>query len=349
MKLSGYHKTKNNDVVLKTDYNNLEQFDKVFISKVFQETEVPNDILSLLNVEYGGTGFFYDKAKPLPEEIEHHMPDYHLYDKWVEEQIKSGTKKKHLKYYTDYSIGFTTRGCIRQCEFCVNKNYTKVHNHSQLEEFLDTNRKKICLLDDNILASKDWKGILLQLKQTNKPFEYKQGMDMRLMTDEKAEILTSCKYAGDYIFAFDDIGDKEVIERKLQLWKKYNTTKGQNTKFYVFCGFDRNDIYDDEFWKQDIIDTFKRIKILMKYNCKPYIMRYYKYQESPHRGIYINIAQWCNQPSLFSNHSYIELCEKDNAKKGGNSATKRYNDEFIREYPDIAEKYFDIKLKDNII
>lgn len=339
MKLSGYYKTKNNDVVLKTDYNNLEQFDKVFISKVFQETEVSNDILSLLNVEYGGTGFFYDKAKPLPEEIEHHMPDYHLYDKWVEEQIKSGTKKKHLKYYTDYSIGFTTRGCIRQCEFCVNKNYTKVHNHSQLEEFLDTNRKKICLLDDNILASKDWKGILLQLKQTNKPFEYKQGMDMRLMTDEKAEILTSCKYAGDYIFAFDNIQDKNIIEEKLKLWKKYCK---KSTKLYVFCGFDRKDKWDNEFWKQDIIDTFKRVKILMQYGCLPYIMRYYKYEESPYRGTYINLARWCNQPSFFKKKTYREFCTVN----GENSSTVRYMKEFERDHPEIAKKYYDIKYEE---
>lgn len=346
MKLSGFHKKKGNIVTLLLSYEDIKSFDKVYISKVFTDTEIPREILELPNVEYGGTGFFYDKAPPLPNEVEHHMPDYHLYDDWVNEQLQNGVRKLHLKYYIDYSIGFTTRGCFRQCEFCVNKNYNKVYKHSPLEEFLDANRKKICLLDDNILGYKNWKETIQELKDTNKPFEYKQGMDIRSLTEEKAELLVNCRYEGDYIFAFDNIEDKSIIENKLKLWKRFNTARGQNTKLYVFCGFDREGKYDDDFWKQDIIDVFERVKILMKYNCKPYIMRYYKYEESPHRGIYINIAQWCNQPSLFSKLSYQEMCDKDNERKGGNSATKRYNDEFRRQYPEIANKYFDLHFKD---
>ena len=346
MKISAYNKKLGNDVVLKLDYNSLKKFDKVYISKVFLDTEIPKEILDLPNVKYGGTGFFYDKAEPLPYEVEHIMPDYTLYNDWVSEQLSNGVKKRDLKYYTDYSIGFTTRGCFRKCQFCVNQNYNKVEKHSPLEEFLDDNREKICLLDDNILGYKDWKVIIQKLKATNKPFQYKQGMDLRIMTDEKAELLVSCKYDEDYIFAFDDINDKDIIEIKLKLWKKYNTTKGQNTKLYVFCGFDRNDKWDLDFWKQDIIDTFERIKILMKYNCKPYIMRFEKYQESRYRGMYINIAQWCNQPRFFSQMSYQQMCDKDNERKGGNSATKRYNDLFREENPEIANKYFNLRLKD---
>lgn len=345
MKISGYHKKQGNSTKLLLSYEDISDYDKVYISKVFLDTIVPNDVLLLPNVEYGGTGFFYDKAEPLPDYIEHHMPDYDLYSEWVNIALKKGTKKKELKYYTDYSIGFTTRGCFRKCGFCVNKKYNKVSKHSPVNEFLDIRKKKICLLDDNILGFVDWEEILLSLKNTNKPFQYKQGMDIRLINEKKAEILLSCKYDGDYIFAFDNIEDKQPIELKLKLWQKYNTSKGHNTKLYVFCGFDRNDVWDIDFWKKDIVDMFERIKILMKYNCLPYIMRYYKYEESPYRGIYINVAQWCNQPSLFANHSYEEMCEKDNMRKGGKSATKRYNDNFIKDFPSIAKKYFNISLK----
>lgn len=41
MKLSAYHKSLGNSVVLKTDYDGLEAFDKVYISKVFTDTVVP--------------------------------------------------------------------------------------------------------------------------------------------------------------------------------------------------------------------------------------------------------------------------------------------------------------------
>lgn len=83
----------------------------------------------------GGTGFYFDKAPDLPYEIEHHMPDYHLYDSWIESEIEKAKLisencdkafdikkfKIQFKEYLDYSIGFVTRGCFRKCGFCVNK------------------------------------------------------------------------------------------------------------------------------------------------------------------------------------------------------------------------------------
>ena len=92
------------------------------------------------------------------------MPDYRLYDKWVHDKLSEGFNRSDFKYYTDYSIGFVTRGCFRQCQFCVNKNYTKVYIHSPMEEFIDNNKKKICLLDDNFFGCSEWKRILLQLQ-----------------------------------------------------------------------------------------------------------------------------------------------------------------------------------------
>lgn len=147
MKISGYYKALGNTVQLKINYEDLNQYDKVFISKVFTDTLINSDVLTLSNVEYGGTGFFYDKAPKLPDEIEHHMPDYHLYDEYVNSKIAAGAKRNDFKYYLDYSIGFLTRGCFRQCEFCVNQNYKKVSAHSPLFEFIDYNRKKfVCLM-----------------------------------------------------------------------------------------------------------------------------------------------------------------------------------------------------------
>ncbi len=55
MKLSGYYKEQNNYVELKLNYDNLGSFDKVFISKVFTDTPIDENILQFPNVEYGGT------------------------------------------------------------------------------------------------------------------------------------------------------------------------------------------------------------------------------------------------------------------------------------------------------
>lgn len=339
MKISGYYKGLGNDVELKTDYEGLDKYDKVFISKVFTDTPIDENILKLDNVEYGGTGFYYDKAPRLLYEIEHHMPDYNLYIDWVNKQIDNGRKRKEFEYYLDYSIGFTTRGCFRKCEFCVNRNYNKVEKHSYLAEFYDPTRKYICMLDDNILGYPNWKEIFEELIATGKYFQYKQGMDERILTEEKCEMLSKVKYKGDFIFAFDNIADKPIIEKKLKLLKKYIK---KQCMFYVFCGFDRAEKWDQDFWRQDIVDIFERIKILMKYGCIPYIMRFNRYEESPYRGMYITLARWCNQPSMFKKKSFREFVNMVENK----GAPLKYATEFEEKHPDIARLYYDMKFED---
>ena len=338
MKLSSYHKKKGHTVELLISYDNIEQYDKVFISKVFTDTQVPEGVLNLSWVEHGGTGFYYDKAEPLPNEIEHTMPDYHLYDDFVKELLYKGIEANELKYYTDFSIGFTTRGCIRGCSFCVNKNYRQCLKHSPVSEFLDIDRKYICLLDDNVLACRDWKEIFDELNVTGKRFQFKQGMDERLLTDEKCEVLFNSKWIGDYIFAFDNIKDTRIVTKKLEMIRKHTN---KNPKFYCLCAYnhDEPDSYSEEFWIKDVAELFERISILMSYHCLPYIMRYKDYELSPHKGIYITLSRWCNQPSLFKKKSFREFC----IANGEKSSAVRYMIEFESKHTEIAKRYFDMK------
>ena len=88
-KISGYWKEKGAIVELKLDYENLEEYDQVYISKVFTDTPFPKHIVETDKIHLGGTGFFFDKAPNLPDEIEHHMPDYHLYDEWINKEVEN--------------------------------------------------------------------------------------------------------------------------------------------------------------------------------------------------------------------------------------------------------------------
>lgn len=342
MKISAYYKRAGHEVSLLRSYNEIENYDKVFVSKVFTETPVPEGITELPWVEYGGTGFFYDAAPALPDEIEHMKPDYDLYGDFVSELLADGVRRSELTYYLDYSIGFTTRGCIRGCSFCVNKNYRACVLHSPVSEFLDESRKYICLLDDNVLSCRDWKFVFDQLNETGKRFQFRQGLDERLLTNEKCEILFGSNWIGDYIFAFDNIKDRRLVERKLKLIREHTN---KIVKFYVFCAYNHEnpDNYTENFWEQDIRDTFERVKVLFSHQALPYIMRYKDYEKSPHRGIYISLARWCNQPSLAKRMSFREFSAKANGPAG---AAARYAEAFERQHPEIAAEYFDMKWSD---
>jgi len=337
MKISGYFKESGLETVLLHDYSEIENFQKVFISKVFSFTNTPEFGVKK-NVIIGGTGFFQDGGKDLPNEIEHHMPDYNLYNSYINNMIKNGQRREYYKDYLNYSIGFTTRGCFRKCDFCVNKKYNKVYLHSPVREFLDENRKGIYLWDDNIFGFDKWENVFDDIESTGKPFQFRQGLDIRLLNERKARRLSLAKYIGDYIFAFDHIKDRELIERKLKIWKNYSN---KTTKLYLLCGYTSVD-------HVDIYNTFERIRILMKFGCLPYIMRYQNYKKSEYRTLYITIARWCNQPKFFKKMSFREFClANQKYHKNPNtlcSALKSLN-YFESKFPDIAKKYFDLKFE----
>jgi len=338
-KISGFYKEAGNDVKLIIDYSDIDNYDEVFMSKVFDFTQVPIDVNNkelYPHLHIGGTGFFWKDAPDLPYEIEHHMPDYHLYDEFIDKEIARGIKPIRYKDYIDYSIGFTTRGCFRKCEFCVNEKYDHAFRHAHVSEFLDVTRKYIYLWDDNIFAYSRWFDVFDELNATGKPFQFRQGLDMRLMTDRKAKVLSESKYHGDYIFAFDHIEDRDLIESKLDIWQQFCT---KIPKLYVLCGFDSQD-------ETDIANTFERIKILMKHHCLPYIMRHEFYEKSKYRGIYVTLARWCNQPNFLKKKSFREYCEANqdyHINPNTLCAALASMRAFEKDHPDIAGKYFDMK------
>lgn len=343
MKISGYYKEQGHDVkLIYKSYDQVYDYDKIFLAKVFTFTKVPEWVLEIKNIEKGGTGFYEDGGKDLDYEIEHHKPDYSLYNEYVEEQLKKGRKRTSLEDYMDYSIGFSTRGCFRQCDFCVNKKYNKVFRHSPIKEFLDESRPYLYLWDDNFLAYSNWEEILDEIEATGKPFQFRQGLDLRLMTDRKAQRFNNANYHGDFIFAFDHLEDRDRIIDKIQLWKRYSS---KICKLYVLCGFESQD-------EKDIERTFERIKILMQYGCLPYIMRYEDYKKSKYKGMYIELARWCNQPQFYKKKSFREFCianqeyKKDKTK---NCSSYQAMLDFENDFPEIAAKYFDLKFEEENI
>ena len=331
MKISAHWKEKGANTKLLLDYDGIDNFDEVYISKVFSYTHIDKEkeIINKTNVRHGGTGFFFDRAPDLDINIEHHLPDYHLYDEYVNSEINRGIKRIRFRDYLDYSIGFATRGCFRKCDFCVNRKYKKVFRHARISEFFDPSRKYIYLWDDNLFAYERWHDVFNELGETGRRFQCRQGLDMRLITPEKAIILANSKYIGDYIFAFDFLKDRPVIERKLQIWRKYCS---KTTKLYLLCGYESQDV-------NDIISIFERISVLMRFRCLPYIMRYERWAFSEFKGMYINIARWCNQPDFFKKKSFREYCEAN----GEFSSTMRYLRAFEKQYPEVARRYFDMK------
>ena len=375
LKLAGYFRDHNIQYELISDHDiNVSDYDRIYLSRVFSFTKLPsfftetqrnNPELFKKIFKYGGTGWyatednitkfliernddFYrlEKDPDLPGlDMRTQMPDYNLYLNFINEQIEKGIKKRiYYKDYLDYSIGFLTRGCFRQCPFCVNKLETKVYQYSKLEDFVDSSKPYIYLWDDNFLGApkKIWKEGLEKLIATKKPFQFRQGLDIRLMTDEKAELLSKARYHGDMIFAFDNWKDRDIIEEHIKIWKKHCSHK--TTKFYLFCGFELTP-EDDEKVYRDVCEIFWRIRILMKYGCLGYVMRHEDYHKHRLSNIYVQIARWCNQPQFYKKMSFHEfiLRNQDYVKTEGRKCMSlRTYEEFMETFKEHKEELDDL-------
>lgn len=286
MKISAWHKAQGDEVDW---YNGLfsRHYDKVYLSKVFSNTldyEYPIDADEVIRggsgycitMENGREVFHKDKDLPLRHEIEHSYPDYSLYPKLT----------KNTAY------GFLTRGCPRGCDFCIvgKKEGLRSYKVADLTEFWD-GQKKVVLCDPNILACKEWKPLLQQLIDADVLVDFNQGLDIRLMTEEKARMLSQIKIK-EIHFAWDRYEDKDKVLPKLKLFADVCKTKphSHNAIVYVLVNFNST-----------IEQDLERIYTLRGMGYWPYVMIYDKAHCD---RVYLDLQRWVNNRWIFAS------CEK---------------------------------------
>ncbi len=280
MKTSAYHKAKG-DHVEWYDPMFSGHMDKVYVSKVFSFSPDFEYFIDADEVVYGGSGYsislvnskeIYDKSKDidLPSEIEHIYPDYSLYG------------------ITDTAYGFLTRGCPRGCSFChvEAKEGRKSVKVANLSEFWN-GQKNIVLCDPNILACRDWKSLLQQLIDSKATVDINQGMDIRLMTPEKAEMLKRIKLKNLH-FAWDRFEDKEKILPKFEMFKEITGFRDRDLIVYVLCNFDTT-----------IEQDLERIYTLREMGYWAYVMLYDK-EHIPKGHDLRKLQRWVNNRAIFA-------------------------------------------------
>jgi len=210
MKLSAFHKRKGDDIFFNFP---LQEADITYISKVFTWSKNLN--LNLPNAVYGGIGI--NPEARLPEKVEHIMPDYSLYN-------------------LDFSMGYTSRGCPRKCPWCkIPSVWGEVKYWASIYEFWNKRHHKILLLDDNLLASPNWKETLSDLAKEKLLVDFNQGLDIRLADDEKAYYLSRVR-TKILRFSFDHLSYERQVREGIKTLRRYMPHK--RLSFYVLVGFD---------------------------------------------------------------------------------------------------------------
>lgn len=282
MKISAYHKAQGDDV---SWYDNIfgGHYDRVYMSKVFSFSEDYCFYINADEVVKGGSGYaistrgereHYDCLldTPLDAAMEHVYPDYSLYPEMTR----------------DTAYGFLTRGCPRGCDFCIvgKKEGRTSRKVADLSEFW-RGQKNIVLCDPNILACPDWKDLLMQLMDSGAYVDFNQGLDIRMMTEDKVLMLDRIRIK-EIHFAWDRYEDKDKVLPKLKLYAEVSmhSPHAHNAIVYTLVNFSTT-------LEQDL----DRIYTLRELGYWPYVMVYDKehcnYQ-------YKRLARWVNNRFIFA-------------------------------------------------
>lgn len=287
MKISTYHKRLGDDVAWydPTDFYDKFNTDILYHSRIFNFTPPYKYYPLSGKIIRGGSGFNIESK--LPEEIESITElDYSLYPN------------------CDYSIMFTTRGCIRQCPFCiVRKKEGLIHNIPLCS--LNPNGKYIKILDNNFFASSDWKSNLQKLKEFNQPLEFNGGIDLRLLTREQCEELQKCKIKSIHC-AWDNYKDKNIILPKLKMLIEY--IKPYKILCYALIGFENKDLQETD---------IERVNTIWSLGVYPFVMVYQDFNNPQYKPNKIckDFQRWCNNRFIFKS------CKWEDYKKGLNNGS----------------------------
>lgn len=290
MKISAWHKAQGDAVKW---YHPFEHFDKVYLSKVFADSADYAEWINATEVVRGGTGYAIHGAggesyrkeddTPLPKEVEHIYPDYSLYN------------------ITDTAYGFLTRGCPRGCSFCIvgKKEGLCSRKVADLSEFWH-GQKNIVLNDPNILACREWEDLLGQLAESKALVDFNQGLDARVLTEEKCRALDAVRIK-EIHFAWDRYEDKEKVLPKLRMFAEICKAKPHSHNAIVFVLVNHTSTIE-----QDL----ERIYTLRELGYWAYVMIYNKKKASRE---YLDLQRWCNNRFIFAKCKRFENYKKNTA------------------------------------
>lgn len=176
MRLSAWHKAQGDSVEWYSPLFSMPK--RIYASKVFSFSLDYRDYNPAHpEPERGGTG--YDLAKALPPEVEATLPDYSIYP-WFAA-----------------ALGFTTRGCPRNCRWCVVPRKEGMIRPVDDIERIAAGRREVILMDNNFLAAprEFVKEQLEKARAMNLKIDFNQGLDARLIDDRNAIWLARCRWS----------------------------------------------------------------------------------------------------------------------------------------------------------
>lgn len=220
----------------------------------------------------GGSG--YDITSELTDDIEETLPDWSLWPTWP------------------HDMGYSTRGCVRKCQFCIVPK--KEGAFRIVADFgdLTTGRPTMILHDNNVTAApiEHFRQFCTDATAAGVTIDFNQGLDARLLTDEHAAIIARSKFARRIHLAFDHVRDESAVRGAIETLTAAGISRSRLT-FFVLIGFDSTP--DDDMY---------RVQTLRELGVDPFVMKFKLYEPYQRR-----FARWVNNKVAFKAMTWPEF------------------------------------------
>jgi len=278
MRLSAWHKGRGDSVEW---WNGFVHYDRVYKSKVFTFTP---DITTAINADEiitGGTG--YKDYGSLPPEVEAVRPDYSIYPEFKQ------------------AIGFLTRGCIRNCAWCiVPRKEGTIHPAATWQEIKRPDSREIIFLDNNVLACSHGLEQIEEMGNAEVWVDFNQGLDARLITPGIAYLLARLHWIEYVRLSCDTSEMLPVIEQATAYMREAGVAK---SRFWAYM-----------LVQDDISEAEKRAIALNKMGVTPFAQPYRDYDGGEPSDQLKAFARWVNFKPAFKSCSWAEY--RDARKEG---------------------------------
>lgn len=263
MRLSAWHKAQGDAVEW---WNGFTHYDRVYLSKVFTFTQGFDMVIDADEIITGGTG--YKDYSSLPPEVEATPPDYTIYP-WY-----------------NRAVSFLTRGCIRDCPWCVvPRKEGNIQPAAIWEEIKRPDSREIIFLDNNVLASGHGLEQIGRMGCEQVWVDFNQGLDARLITPETAALLAALRWIRYVRLSCDTSAMLPVVERAAAYLREAGVA-AYRLWAYVLV--------------QDIPDAHRRVLALEEMGIKPFAQPYRDYDGGEPTGEQKAFARWVNVRSVHS-------------------------------------------------